>query len=663
MIFARSFAYWSLLALASACSAGSSEAARGVPSGSAGNGGGNVVGLGGSSSINVPLGGSNTTPESDAPMRKCDVCEDFPAAPVMVDGTPSNAASLFGDPTNVSNSGGPCIAEPQDGTLFPYNWLRPRIRWVGNSDIYEVRLKTARQKNDFVAYTTKSEFYIPREVWSGDKDGKSQGLARNNFEEDITVTVRGVKMTGGTPVGSSVKFRTAAAEAAGTMVYWANVKAQTADTVAEGDAAGWLMGFSVGDEDVVEALRVKDVKTQTRSYAAGSRAVTCIGCHTSTPDGEAVTFTSFFPWSGAIAGVTKSNRGQLPSYVTPSGLAALQQIYVGAWTYSPGQWSDGKKIGITTYSPSLLGWPDAQQGEMLNKTNKDSLLWINIAAGDPAAPPSADWELRQKWTPAAQGKALGVLPRNGDTRAALMPDFSNSGAMIAYTSSSTSQDGRIALINDTDIYMVPFNGGSGGNATPVPGASAKGVAEYYPNYSGDDQFIAFNRIDNVMSLMKANPVGFENHLYYRPESEIWITPASSNNVSAASGETSAGSAIRLKANDPDTCGGKKSPGVLNSWAKFAPSVSSVNGKKYYFLIFSSTRNTPDSQRAPAGDQNYKPVENLYSRLFMAAFTVEGGKVTTYPAVYLWNQAENSNNLTPAWDNFKIPEVPPPVVPR
>lgn len=267
------------------------------------------------------------------------------------------------------------------------------------------------------------------------------------------------------------------------------------------------------------------------------------------------------------------------------------------------------------------------------------------------------------WAPAAQGKAIGIIARTGDARAALMPDFSNSGMQIAYTSTSTSLDGRIGEINDTDIYVVPFNGGMGGMATPLDGAAEKGVAEYYPNFSADDRFVAFNRIANVMSIrdtMKSN--GFRNHLYYRPESEIWIVPTSAD-VTADAGEVSAGKAIRLRANDPDSCSGKTSPGVLNSWAKFSPRVNTIGNKTYYWLIFSSTRDTPPEQRASVTDPNYEPIETLYSRLYMAAFTVENNKVKTYPAVYLWNQDETSNNLTPAWDEFKIPEVPPPEKPR
>ncbi len=33
---------------------------------------------------------------------------------------------------------------------------------------------------------------------------------------------------------------------------------------------------------------------------------------------------------------------------------------------------------------------------------------------------------------------------------------------------------------------------------------------------------------------------------------------------------------------------------------------------------------------------------------------ENDTLTTYPALYLWNQPANENNHTPAWDNFDIP---------
>jgi len=42
------------------------------------------------------------------------------------------------------------------------------------------------------------------------------------------------------------------------------------------------------------------------------------------------------------------------------------------------------------------------------------------------------------------------------------------------------------------------------------------------------------------------------------------------------------------------------------------------------------------------------------QLYVTAVVVEAnGAVTSYPALYLWNQPALQNNHTPAWDNFQI----------
>jgi hypothetical protein len=38
---------------------------------------------------------------------------------------------------------------------------------------------------------------------------------------------------------------------------------------------------------------------------------------------------------------------------------------------------------------------------------------------------------------------------------------------------------------------------------------------------------------------------------------------------------------------------------------------------------------------------------------------QSGELSSYPAVYLWNQETTTSNLTPAWDEFKMPPVRPP----
>ena len=132
-------------------------------------------------------------------------------------------------------------------------------------------------------------------------------------------------------------------------------------------------------------------------------------------------------------------------------------------------------------------------------------------------------------------------------------------------------------------------------------------------------------------------------MYNQSSAEVSVVPAGG------------GVPTRLKANDPAACSGITSPGVTNSWPKWSPDVESCpDGNTYYWLVFSSTRenipfNAANLQNGVAGPT---------SQLYITGVVVDGsGTITTYPALYLWNQPAGENNHTPAWDYFAIP--PPP----
>jgi hypothetical protein len=184
----------------------------------------------------------------------------------------------------------------------------------------------------------------------------------------------------------------------------------------------------------------------------------------------------------------------------------------------------------------------------------------------------------------------------------------------------------------------------------VRGAATPDYYEYYPAFSPDDRFIAFTRAPHK----GVNPDGpYQNRL-----GEINIIPSEG------------GEPVRLIANDPVACAGDDvSKGLLNSWPKWAPKALSVDGKTYYFVIFSSGRKYDDQFLIPAGQYTPQTLDRRSSQLYMAAIVVDdaSGAVTSYPAVYLWNQSrlvaggqvsdiKNASNLTPAWDDFKIPDV-------
>lgn len=102
-----------------------------------------------------------------------------------------------------------------------------------------------------------------------------------------------------------------------------------------------------------------------------------------------------------------------------------------------------------------------------------------------------------------------------------------------------------------DLYQVPFNGGRGGRALPLEGASANGKSNYFPRYSPDGRWIVFCQS--------------ESFLFLQPDSELYIVPAGG------------GEARRLRCNLPR----------MNSWHSWSP-----NGK---WLVFSSKANGPYTQ--------------------------------------------------------------------
>jgi len=102
-----------------------------------------------------------------------------------------------------------------------------------------------------------------------------------------------------------------------------------------------------------------------------------------------------------------------------------------------------------------------------------------------------------------------------------------------------------------DLYRIPFNGGKGGKAEPLAGASGNGRSNFFPKYSPDGKWIVFTQADSFMLL--------------QPDSELYIVP------------TGGGKARRLRHNTAR----------MNSWHSW-----SSNSR---WLVFSSKVNTPYTQ--------------------------------------------------------------------
>lgn len=600
-------------------------------------------------------------------------CTDFPAAAIFEAGAPADAPALFGNPDAMGGSP-PCVLEPQlstpsaPGAMIPANWLRPRFRFVpaGNEDLFEIRIHSDFQQNDLVAYTTEREWHVPRDIWLAASANVSDG--------ELVVTIRGVnRAAGGTPSGVRGGVFVAPVNAGGSMVFWATTSAEVTPD------SSVLRGFSVGDEAVVETIRPASLPMRNRLHEEGRDLrgeygtmvagfepgqVRCVGCHTSTPDGNAVVFTDDFPWTKVVANVTEDNRGLPPDYVTPGAQTMIQMPWLGTQTMSAAHWAPADRILVASFAERSQPFINASSG--LNQ-----LAWFDLetplAVPSEVPPnggntgPTRDELKTQRNTilAGAQGSAWGVLATTGEARHAVTPDFSADGTTIAYVSTDLAPNGHPAYdAQIADIMLVPYGNRQGGAVTPLGGASSSEWLEYYPAFSADDHFVAFTRAPN------RGTAGSQDGPYYNRNGEIFV-------VVPGSAE-----AIRLSANDPVACSGELSPGVHNSWPKWSPQVGVADGKRYYFLIFSSSRAYPGAFELPRSPYTPGSLSSKASQLYMAAIVVDEAtsQVSTYPSVYIWNQNDlvdaagqittaQSSNLTPAWDVFNIPPVPVPTIIR
>jgi Flp pilus assembly protein TadD len=329
---------------------------------------------------------------------------------------------------------------------------------------------------------------------------------------------------------------------------------------------------SAGERGLIKPLDQKLVPLiawRLRNLAEPSSRVlmtglhSCTNCHSVSRDGKTM---------GLDVDGPKNNKGLYALFpIQPQ--ASIQRENVIQWSTFRGKLGGKLRVAFMSqvspdgqYVVTTIADPGRAQTDYQRRQNPTDFFANYFVAN------FTDYRFLQVFYPtrgvlAWYSKASGMLtalpgaddPRYVHTGATWSPDgsylvFSRAEAKPAYPPEYKAAE-RANDPNETqiqyDLYRIPFNGGKGGQAVRIAGASANGMSNSFPKISPDGRWIVFVQAKNGQLM--------------RPDGKLYIVPAQG------------GQARCLRANTP----------LMNSWHSFSP-----NGR---WLVFSSKSRSPYTQ--------------------------------------------------------------------
>ncbi|MBI5609964.1 MAG: PD40 domain-containing protein [Deltaproteobacteria bacterium] len=463
----------------------------------------------------------DATPAADVPTSKADSTaapdegQGLPAGVTLaVDttdtSTPEAAAAVVG--TFGTLDPGLEVLYPPNDAMVPVDFAPITVQWTWSGaapTVFVVRLETEEAQFDVVGdpqtWAKGPGYVVTLPKWIWAK------LFLFPDHPDWTLRVLAATVQGGkaTNVATSKPqtLHTSAMPAGGAIYYW-NTQLQGVRVLEQGQAP------------------------TTVSTGAGM----CAGCHSVSPDGSTVAVSHMMGAGMTSMSMTLVNAktGASPSWLHPKAAATLASSFTIAAAFSPAYFSDQVKWLVVPSSNSASIIPTAPK-----------LLAVDLMGGKSKA-----------------------LVKGGDLGQQAFPTWSPDGKTVVYASAKDVGNGFSAS-QPTKLYAVPFNGGEGDLAAPISGADDDNVFQYYPTFSIDGQYIAFNRVDLNAAACPASAGGGPSSgggTYDNCNAELWIIPAAG------------GAPIRL-----DLANQSTDP-LTNSW----PTFGNVPGNLYW-MAFSSKR--------------------------------------------------------------------------
>lgn len=427
---------------------------------------------------------------------------------------------------NALEAGRLVIEQPLDETLFPVDIAPPLFRWKDDarSEFWLIAIEFADGRGRVDTFVRQPEWRPGASAW--------ETIKKRSLGKQAVVTIVGVTQETSPKVLSAgrVTIRTSA-DPVGAPLFYREVNLPFVDAVKDPSRIRWRFGAVSSTRQPPIVLENLPVCGNCHSFSADAAILGMDidyandkGSYAIAPVREHMTLSSsaIITW-----GDYKRSRGEvtygLLSQVSPDGRFVVSTVKDES-VFVPKPGLEFSQLFFPV--KGILCIYDRQTGIFQSLPGADD---PNLVQSNPA------WSPDGKYIVFAATEAYSLRSAGGERRVLLSPE-----------------DCREFLVERKpfkfSLYRVPFNGGKGGKAEPLAGASFNGKSNFFPKYSPDGKWIVFCMADNYMLL--------------QPDSELYIIPAEG------------GRARRLRANTKR----------MNSWHSFSP-----NGK---WLVFSGKPDSP-----------------------------------------------------------------------
>jgi hypothetical protein len=410
------------------------------------------------------------------------------------------------------------ITYPRNDTLFPRDIVAPVLKWedASGADKWQISLQFKGIKESLQAEVRETSWRPSSEQW--------EKIKQLSLENEAVITVSGIGPDGAGRVLSqeSIRIRTSA-DPVSYPIFFREVPLPSSKATANPLLTRWRLGYASSSEPprvVLEGMK------------------TCANCHAVTPDGTVLGMDVDVDGDKGAYIITEIEKDTV---FTRDKVITWNDFERENSVKSFGLFSqispDGRYIMSTVKDFSVVvRFPDLNysqlffpvKGILVVYDRRTKQFFSLPGADDPEhVQTNAVWSPDGEWIVFARAKAI--------------PKIRQTSGFVNRTESFRF-----------DLYRIPFNGGKGGKAEPIQGASHNSRSNYFPKFTKDGKWLIYTQSDSF--------------LINQPDAELHIIPAEG------------GADRRMNCN---------TSGKMNSWHSLSPSNR--------WMVFSSKANGPYTQ--------------------------------------------------------------------